>query len=183
MRHIMLDLETLSLQPNATILSIGAVVMDLETGVLGDEFYCTVDPRSCQQWGLHVCADTAIWWMKQSEEVRKAVYEGEALTLQAALARFGMWAAPSMEEEEVKNLRLWGNGAAADNVWLLQAYQATHILPPWKFWTDRCYRTLKAAFRDVPYVEPTIKHHALEDAKAQDQHLINIVGAHGLKLT
>ena len=39
MNHLAIDLETLSLEPNAHILSIGAVFFDPATGAMGDMFF------------------------------------------------------------------------------------------------------------------------------------------------
>ena len=47
MKHIMLDLETMSTASNAAIVAIGAVEFEPETGKLGREFYCNVSLASC----------------------------------------------------------------------------------------------------------------------------------------
>ena len=57
MNHLAIDLETLSLEPNAHILSIGAVFFDPATGEMGDSFYVEIDPQH-EQPGAHVSAST-----------------------------------------------------------------------------------------------------------------------------
>lgn len=52
MKHIMLDIETMGNQSYSSILSIGAVKFDLNTGETGDEFYTTIDLKSCLDLGL-----------------------------------------------------------------------------------------------------------------------------------
>ena len=42
---------------------------------------------------------------------------------------------------------------------------------PFRFTHDRCFRTMKALFPDVPYLLPTVAHDALQDAIAQAFHL------------
>jgi len=43
MKHVMVDLETLSLNNNAVVVSISAVEFDLETGELGKTFEEGID--------------------------------------------------------------------------------------------------------------------------------------------
>ncbi|NDD98181.1 MAG: 3'-5' exoribonuclease, partial [Actinobacteria bacterium] len=64
MTQVMIDIETLSTQYNAAILSIGAVKW--EESEIVDTFYINVDPKSCKELGLHVEHKTVEWWMKQS---------------------------------------------------------------------------------------------------------------------
>jgi len=46
MTDYMIDLETLGTKVDAPVLSIGAVEFNLETGKLGQEFYCVLDLQS-----------------------------------------------------------------------------------------------------------------------------------------
>ncbi|NJN05272.1 MAG: 3'-5' exoribonuclease [Rhodobacteraceae bacterium] len=59
MIHIMIDLETLSTQPDARLLSIGAVSYTDST--ILDDVYLPV-----QDVGGHVCPDTVAWWLTQA---------------------------------------------------------------------------------------------------------------------
>ena len=59
-KHVVVDLETLSTNSNACIVSIGAcLVENLE---ITDTFYCNVDGRTCKEAGLHIDPDTIKWW-------------------------------------------------------------------------------------------------------------------------
>lgn len=50
---------------------------------------------------------------------------------------------------------------------------------PWKFWNDRCYRTVSAGF---PRRQQTGTHHnALDDAISQTKHLLAYLPAGALK--
>ena len=68
MLDIMLDLETMGTGTQAAIVAIGAVEFDLEKGILGEEFYRTVDLSSSISCGGIIDADTVLWWMQQSED-------------------------------------------------------------------------------------------------------------------
>lgn len=169
-KHVMVDLETLDNKPGAVILSIGAVQFD-KNG-LGHEFHNYIDPEDCQRHGMTISADTLKWWMMQSDEARRRVFEANGHSLKNVLYAFSCWFANSGCEY------LWGNGAAFDNVLLATAYDLVGdglIKKPWDFWNDRCYRTVKAEnwFIKADPFEGT-EHDALDDAKHQARHLIKI---------
>lgn len=75
-------------------------------------------------------------------------------------------------------MRVWGNGAAYDNVLLRGAYQRLYMPLPWEWRNDRCFRTLRKA---LPHVEaPTREgtaHHALDDARHQALHAVRLLRA------
>ena len=167
----MLDLETLDNRPTAVIRSIGAVRFS-RGGGLGEEFYVRVDPQSCLDAGLTLGIETVQWWMKQGEAARLEMCK-PGLPLGEALDRFCTW----VGNDPVDGL--WGNGAAFDNAILSNAYAAIRRAQPWKFWSDRCYRTIKAAAPSVAMPRAGTHHNALDDAKSQAQHLLNIWAAQG----
>ena len=64
MKHLAIDLETLSLKPNAHILSIGAVFFCPREKRLGPKFHIVIDPEA-EQVGAHISASTVYWWFNQ----------------------------------------------------------------------------------------------------------------------
>ncbi len=172
--HIMLDLETMGNSSSAAITAIGAAKFSVEDGII-DTFYEKVDLESAAENGGVIDASTVVWWLKQGDEARKEMTQpGTHINL--ALDRFSYWV-------DLSDPCVWGNGAAFDNVILTNAYKAADRTPPWKHWNDRCYRTIKAMFKQTPMVEPPeIAHHAMYDAIAQAKHLILIAKTHGLEL-
>lgn len=166
MKHIMVDLETLGKSSDAAIAAIGAVEFD-ETGT-GQYFYTTVNPESCEAVGLKLDASTVMWWMQQSADARAAL--NNAVTpLGVALAGFTEFVERCQAEQ------IWGNGATFDNVILASAYAACGLSRPWAFWNDRCYRTLKNLYPQVPFTKPITAHNALDDATAQAKHASQIL--------
>jgi hypothetical protein len=165
----MLDLETLSLRPNAAIVAIGAVEFDPESGELGREFYCNVDAASAVAEGGHIDADTVMWWLGQEKAARLALTDGVRRSVGEALAMFSHFLDP------VPYPRIWGNGAAADNVWLATMYKNAGFDLPWHFTNDRCYRTLKNLYPDVVTERTGVAHNALDDAKNQARHAIQLL--------
>lgn len=172
MKDVMLDLETLGTRPGSVIISIGAVFFDPRSGELGKEFHEVIDADSSLYYGFTSDPETIEWWEKQSDEA-KATYNlalrrdddlGESIA--TSLTNFTSWLG---EENQLKNVRVWGNGAAFDNALLSAAYHRLGLNVPWRFTNDRCFRTLKSLF-GANGVEPTnrgVKHNALEDAKHQ----------------
>lgn len=75
MKHMMLDLETMGNKSNSVILSVGAVMFDIETGEIGEYFYERIEFQSALDVGLKINADTVEWWMKQSDEARAQLFE------------------------------------------------------------------------------------------------------------
>ena len=169
MRHIMLDLETLSSRNNAAIVAIGAVRFDLETFQLGEEFYKVVDPSSCQKLKLHIDARTVIWWMNQSEEAREIFSDRvKKDNIKNALAEFSYFV-----RESDPNPLIWGNGATFDNVIIRTAYEMCNFPIPWSHRQNVCYRTIRKMFPHER-VEEGVLHNALQDAKNQAQTMIQI---------
>jgi len=169
--EVMIDLETLSTESSAAIISIGAVKFDPRgaIGTTGDgdpdymPFRQNIDLYSLEEAGLHFGGQTIKWWMEQSPEARESVL-ADAVDIGTALSRFYVWFGD-------KSMPTWGNGAGFDNVILRNAYQKLGGQCPFKFSHDRCFRTMKALFPDVPYVVPAIPHDPLQDAEAQVVHL------------
>lgn len=167
MTYVVIDLETLGTRPGDIILSIGAVEVDLKAGTLGREFYKVIHAGNAAQHGLQIEAGTVLWWLVQSEQARKQVAYG-GLPLVEVLDAFSEWAP--------KDMKPFGNGASFDLGILTAAYRAIGKQPPWKFWNERCYRTVKAMHPNVVEDERVgVYHNALDDAKHQARHLIKMV--------
>ena len=167
--NLMLDLETLSVRPNAVITQIGAVIFD-ESEILAD-FKCNIDINDSMSKGFHVDGNTITWWLKQSEEARRSIYSGEKLPVKEALKGFYKWVTDNVTD--LDNLKVWGNGSDFDNAIL--AYHLHHLgsKPFWKFYNNRCFRTFLSFHPDAVRVVPEVAHDAMEDAKAQAMTVLN----------
>jgi exodeoxyribonuclease VIII len=177
MDNVMLDLETMGTGPNAAIIAIGAVAFE-PTGGLGSTFYQVVGLNSSVEYGGEMDASTVLWWMKQDDAARKEFARPGSHIL-SALEDFGMWIKGQQPTAEVK---VWGNGAAFDNVILRSAYVRAGIGVPWKYNGDRCYRTIKATRPDIKIAPIGTAHNALDDAMHQAKTLISIVSGGGMKM-
>jgi len=162
-KHVVIDLETLSTQPNACIVSIGAVLIDnLE---IVDTFYINVNAVSCKEVGLHIDPDTIKWWTEQTAEAREA-WQKDPVELQEALDKFVSWYG-------TQSFPAWGYGANFDIVILESAMKAVGVNIPWKFWDISCLRTLMNVLnKRLPKAN---NHNALDDATAEAKVLLEIL--------
>lgn len=169
-RNVMLDLETMGNRPDAAITAIGAVIFD-NSGVK-DRFYEVINLTSSVEAGGTMDTSTVLWWMKQNEAARKE-FEKPGMIINQALLKFSEFVPPDMV--------LWGNGSDFDNVILKSAHDRLGLRTPWKFWNNRCYRTMKNTF-NISYPPINGAHNALIDAEYQAKHLVHICHTIGLVL-
>lgn len=168
MKDIMLDLETMSTKNNAAIIAIGAVAFD-NTGISA-EFYREISLADCQGLGMHIDADTVLWWLSQSKDAQsKFKNNSNSCSLNKALIEFASFC------YNQKAGQLWGNGSTFDNVILRNAYELINLDYPVKFWNDACYLTARGLNPDIEFERVGIYHYALDDAKSQALHLIKIL--------
>lgn len=169
---IMIDIESLGTVPGCAILSIGAVAFDLRDCTIGPEFSETIHLATSVRAGLTIDPATVLWWFNQSGEAQTAAIK-MAQPLDEVLERFTEFCRNCAGFPE--KLRPWGNGASFDAPLVEAAYRAVGKSAPWKFWNQRCYRTVKAMYPQVPEAERIGTHHeAHADALHQVKHLFAI---------
>lgn len=166
MYDVMVDLETMGTGADAPIIAIGAVSFNADG--IQDRYYRNVDLASCMKIGMCPDPDTIMWWLGQEQSARIALMD-DKMPIAAALHEFTQW----LDMNNVAGM--WGNGAAFDNVILSTAYRMCKIEQPWKFWNDRCYRTMKNMYPLIPFERKGTHHNALDDAESQALHLIEIL--------
>lgn len=172
--EVMLDLETMGNGPDAAIVAIGAVAFNIhDADISADNFYTRVRLESSVEHGGVIDPSTVLWWMEQSEEARSEIAKKDGLHIIDALEEFSHWIRTAAAGEESQ---VWGNGASFDNVILRSAYQRRRREPPWLWWNDRCYRTIKGLYgHNIKIERAGTHHHALADAEAQAVHLLRML--------
>lgn len=165
MLHVMADLETLGVDPDAAFISLGAVKFDPDTGAIDTDsaFYYRVEWESAIR-GRSIKASTLQWWMTQSEEARAEILK-QGFPLRDVLAAFKEWF-------PAKGI-IWGNGATFDVSILSHAYNGA---PPWAFRDIRDVRTIVDIHGGYPseIKFDGVKHHALHDAIFQARYVSHI---------
>ena len=173
LENVMIDLETLATSVNCVILSIGACGIDSK----GDyhDFYEVVNIQDNLEYGREVESGTITWWLGQAAEARKAIIEGQkkSILLNAALESLSRWIKSNFSDK----FTVWSNGASFDISILANAYKSLGIACPWKFWQERCFRTVKEMFKDIKSPVTETAHNALDDAQNQLEHLNLIIKA------
>lgn len=178
MKDVMVDIETLDTSQSAVVLSIGAIAFDPHSKELGEKFYVefSTDVALQQKVGRTVGAETAVWWMQQSEAAKKlfskVAPEGvRRVSTAQGLSEFSSF----LSRNGGLEMQLWGNGADFDNVIIGSLYDSFGMLKPWSYGKNRCYRTMKRLFgQNVPCVRQGVHHNGLDDAITQAVHLQEI---------
>lgn len=164
--HLMIDLETMGKNPDAPIISLGAIFFDPQTGEMGPEFSKTIDLDTA---GGVIDRDVIKWWLKQSREAQSAILTDE-IPLDDALLQLREF----IDENYCGfYVRVWGNGANFDNVILRRSYERQGIPCPWRYCNDRDVRTIVELGNSIGFdVRMTIPfegvpHNALDNARHQ----------------
>ncbi|EPB2197857.1 3'-5' exoribonuclease [Escherichia coli] len=168
--HLMIDLETMGKNPDAPIISIGAIFFDPQTGYMGPEFSKTIDLETA---GGVIDRDTIKWWLKQSREAQSAIMTDE-IPLDDALLQLWEFIDENSGEFFVQ---VWGNGANFDNTILRRSYERQGITCPWRYYNDRDVRTIVELGKAIDFDARTAipfegeRHNALDDARYQAKYV------------
>ncbi|EGO9518877.1 exonuclease [Escherichia coli] len=168
--HLMIDLETMGKNPDAPIISIGAIFFDPQTGDMGPEFSKTIDLETA---GGVIDRGTIKWWLKQSREAQSAIITDE-IPLDDALLQLREFIDENSGEFFVQ---VWGNGANFDNTILRRSYERQGIPCPWRYYNDRDVRTIVELGKAIDFDARTAipfegeRHNALDDARYQAKYV------------
>jgi len=134
-KHLMMDLETLSTEPNAVILTIGALWFDpFSDAEPGPGFHVRVEIDSQER---HVDEDTVSWWGQQDPEVQAEAFSSDNRHLLSdALKDFAKFAQDADG--------YWSHGTVFDVCILENAFveQGMRGWIPWKYHQVRDCRTV-----------------------------------------
>ena len=191
MQDIMIDIKTLALTPDATILSIGAVKFDKTS--MGDEFYFELKPDQ----GRHIDPSTALWWAQQSSAFDDGLVKYGLLEVLKHLN--GFMDESYLDDFDRKILtgdfkgRVWANPPSFDLAIIEHAYAQHDIECMWDFRQERDVRTVKSLLEsndkfhnaDINSALPIFdgrKHNALDDARHQARIIQRFLAGSGLEL-
>ncbi|EFA4266280.1 exonuclease, partial [Escherichia coli O145:H25] len=168
--HLMIDLKTMGKNPDAPIISIGAIFFDPQTGDMGPEFSKTIDLETA---GGVIDRDVIKRWLKQSPEAQSAIMTDE-IPLDDALLQLREFIDENSGEFFVQ---VWGNGANFDNTILRRSYERQGIPCPWRYYNDRDVRTIVELGKAIDFDARTAipfegeRHNALDDARYQAKYV------------
>ncbi|HFF6441942.1 TPA: 3'-5' exoribonuclease [Shigella sonnei] len=168
--HLMIDLETMGTNPDAPIISIGAIFFDPQTGEMGPEFSKAIDLETS---GGTIDRKAIKWWAKRSREAQSAIFTDE-IPLDDALLQLREFINENSGESFVQ---IWGNGANFDNVILRRSYERQGIPCPWRYHNNRDVRTIVELGKTIGFDARTaipfegVPHNALDDARHQAKYV------------
>ena len=160
--HGMIDIETLSTRPDATVLTVGAIKFDPFTDVephSGLYLRLNVDEQS--ELDRHVDQGTLEWWAKQDEKIRnEALGDEDRVQLTEFVRQLNKWCV-GLDE-------LWCQGPLFDYAILQNLYAQLNTPVPWNYWQIRDSRTLFNMLPKDPRKDVQMDlHNALADCYFQ----------------
>ena len=165
-KHLMVDLETLAVSPNAVVLSLGAVHFNPYGNEHGDSIYFRIDLDDQDALGREVDPNTITWWSSQPPEIMEEAFSPDnRISLVDAIDQFHRFAWGCSA--------FWSHGATFDLVILENIYRQLNKPLPWNYWQLRDTRTLFDLGHD-PEMPQDSKHDALQDAIRQAVGVQNV---------
>lgn len=163
--HAMIDLETLSVGNNASIVQIGAVMFKPSEYLVVHDSRLRIDvdiTANDEAVQGKMDAGTVLWWLNRPEENKRMVFHGkDRVCLQVALDRLNRW----FETWDIQ--RIWANSPSFDIVILKNAYQRAGVDFPFDHRAELDFRTVKyivGKFPNQPQKKATVAHEASIDA-------------------
>jgi hypothetical protein len=162
-KHAMLDLESVSTDPNGAILTIGILLFDPMKDEKDDFGVNYVVPFAHNK-GRTVDLETMKWWMEQSPEAQRASWITGRDAMPATPEHSLYINALMQVFDQVDHI--WANDPDFDCVMLKSFFEQHGVKWNW-YRKHRSLRTIKAMF-DVPFIEPVGEaHNSLDDCKYQ----------------
>lgn len=168
MTHLCIDFETLAQRANTAVLSLGAILFDKER-IIQEHYDIPSLKEQCKRRAVD--ASTICWWQDQGDAAKSVFKQalGSSTDIMTFCKRFQHFVLNFGENPS--ELRVWSNNAGFDVPIMEHLLDSCGIATPWNFWNIRCYRTVKAMYKMEKAPKPTVKHHALEDARYQTKNL------------
>ena len=165
-KHLMVDLETLSVTPRSVVLSLGAVHFDPAENGIRDQIYFKIDLDDQDKLEREIDQGTLDWWAKQDPKIMEEAFSLEdRIPLTEAMNRFHnfAWGCDCF----------WSHGATFDLVIIEDILRQLKRPLPWNYWQLRDTRTLFDLGLH-PNMPKDSKHDALQDAIRQAIGVQNI---------
>jgi len=166
--HIMVDIETTSVSPNAGIWQIGACVFN-EDHV--GYFFHTLNVYAIDNDKYHWDRNTIEWQIQHnSTEWNVANEIPNDTTMWEFLERFSKWILEQKKNFNKSKLAIWSKGSYFDIPILENAFKTENISLPWRYNEIYDARTI---FNLTGHVMPRFDgaHNALNDARHQAAEL------------
>lgn len=177
--NFMLDLETLATTANAAVTQIGLVAFD-PFDIHSNRPKCRIKVKPHPE--CYIDPKTVYWWMGQSEEARKSVFDWEnSLDPDDGLflAQEFLYTHSKPNNNQIK---IWAMPAKFDVTILEHLFSVCHRDPPWAYNSSRDVRTVLdlANISKEERVKPVVEHDAMLDSDAQSLTVCRAIQLMGL---
>lgn len=184
--HLMVDNETLGVDPDAPIVAIAAIAFEPDGGRIVGEFYRRMDLTDVVTTsGAVIHAETVKWWFKQTPaallEMVGTLGETGVSDIRTVLREFGEFVQRHQKSPR-SGIKHWANGANFDPVMIDATYKRLELNSPLNFWKSLDVRTIVELGRQLG-IDPKneaiklgVPHKALEDCRLQVQYVSELWG-------
>ena len=177
MNNLMMDTESMGTNPDAALVALGATFFDEHTGQIGDRFYRSIHLATSVNAGFKIEPAAVLFWLGQPDAARNAILFN-ALPMRDVMQEFSEWVLARCPQDQVL---VWGCSPAFDCIKVEAHCKAVDVQVPWRYYNERCYRTIRERNRVVEEDERVGLHNAADDAIHQARHLIKIRAYHAAK--
>jgi len=136
--HGMIDLETLGVEPNSVVMTLGAIKFDpFSDAEPHTPLYLRGDvEEQSEQYGRSIDDNTLAWWSRQSQSIQDEAFgeHQDRVSVQEMLRHLNKWC--------VGLDYIWCQGPTFDFVILQDLYKNAQKPAPWNYWQIRDSRTL-----------------------------------------
>lgn len=164
-KQVMIDIESLSSEPNAAVIAIGLCLFD-EKDII-DTHQILIDPRYAPG---HRDEETLAWWNRQTHGVFKEMMSGDTMPWDACQEMYEIC------RDKWKARTVWANAPTFDISILRQLFKIYGVEFPFHFSKEMDYRSIKhfAKQMGIDFSGPLnerLAHDAESDAIAQAKAL------------
>lgn len=164
-KHLMVDIEALSTEPNGLITTVGCVLFNIDTGVILKVKEYNLSWQD--QLGRDIKKDTLCWWFKQSVEAQNSITSKEN---EVSVAQFYQ----DFKEEFCSNItKAWAKSPGFDYGMIDNLFKNKGMLSPIPFRKIADCRDLyyiaKKFKIELPDKGERLAHNALSDALGQTE--------------
>ena len=170
--NMMLDLETLSTNHDAPVVSIGAVFFN-EYGIK-ETFYRVLDLNEQTKNGRRpIDPQTMMWWMSQPKDVQR-VFKEETIPVLEALNQLSTFF------NTYEKVKIWARPVTFDVTVMENLYRDFGLTEPWTYRDPRDMKTFLKYNAQKGHRRPKMEgvaHNALDDAVSQAKEVISVLNS------
>jgi hypothetical protein len=163
--NAIIDVQTLGIESNTMILSIGAVAFDMKTNYSDDVFYRKIDIDSYEALRIKdqfsIDQSTLSWWMTKAPKSSR----DEAFSLENRVSILDAINDLCTWFRMQKITKVWSHGASFDIAIVTYTMNVLNLKTPWDFWNVRDTRTLydlaKVNYLNYEVINNLPEHHPL----------------------